>query len=127
MALKITISNKVGFVVKGELNDENGAAQPFDFKLIAKRLDEDEMSATQARLVIEIGKTGNHQSIVELLCGKDDGENGLIVNWSNVKDADGAELAFSQDNLRQLLKVHRAMAGLVWRTYQNEAGAKEKN
>ncbi len=127
MSIKIKVSNKVGFTVKGENSSEDGDAQPFDFKLIARRLDEGEMASTQTNILIQIGKLGNHQPIIDLLCGVADGPSGLISNWSGVKDEDGAELAFTPEHLNQLIKSNRGLAGLIWRTYQNEAGAKEKN
>lgn len=131
MSIKIIVSNKVGFTVKGEVNDENGQSQPFEFKLTARRFDEEEMAITQAALLVGIGKVGNHQPIVNLLCGSDaddtEAKPALITNWSGVKDEDNAELAFNSERLRQLIKANRGLAGLIWRTYQAEAGAKEKN
>lgn len=128
MAIKITVSNKVGFTVKGELNDENGNSQPFDFTLTAHRFTEDAMNETHAKVLVEIGRTGGHKPIADLLCGpEDDPEKALIVNWGGVKDDDGAPIAFSVQRLRDLLHAYRGMAALIWRTYQNDAGAKEKN
>lgn len=120
MAIKITISDKVGFAVKGHINDVDGKEQPFDFVLIAKRLDEDELNAAQALLVVDAAKTGNHAAIHEKLAE-------IVTNWTGVRDDSDASLAYSPDLLRGLLKSHRGLGLLAWRTYIHESGAKEKN
>jgi hypothetical protein len=128
MSINIVVSQKVGFLVKGQFNNEEGDPQDFDFKLIARRMDEEEMASTQKNLFIEIGKVGHHAPVVDLLCGPaDDEEKALITNWQGVKDEGRADVAFSPQRLRALLKSNRGLAGLIWRCYQNEAGAKEKN
>lgn len=120
MAIKITISDKVGFAVKGIINDADGKEQPFDFNLTAKRLDEEALNATQTILVTDAAKTGNHGAITDQLID-------IITNWSGVRDETDAPLPYSADAMRSLLKSHRGLALLVWRTYLSESGAKEKN
>lgn len=120
MAITITVSDKVGFKVKGTLNDADGNSQDFEFGLTAKRLDEDEITALQAELVVQATKEGNHKSLIAKLLG-------LITNWSDVRDEANATIAFTPDAFEQLLRAHRGLALLVWRTYLAEQGAKEKN
>jgi len=120
MSIKISISNHVGFAIKGILSDADGKQQDFDFNLIAKRLDEDELNAAQAGLVIDAAKTGNHIAITNKLVE-------ITTNWSGVRDENDAQLAYSEDAMRALLKTHRGLSLLVWRTYIHESGVKEKN
>lgn len=111
MAIKIIISDKVGIKVKGSIQNEAGAAQPFDFNLVCQRLDADQITL---RL-------------------KDDGERSLVdfmldvtEDWSGVKDADDKPLPFTADNYRALCKIP-GLALLAFRTYLTDVGAKEKN
>ena len=50
----------------------------------------------------------------------------VATGWSGVKDADDKPLAYSEANLRALCKIP-GIAGLAFRTYLAEVGAKEKN
>ncbi len=111
MAIKIVISDTVGFKVKGAINDAAGVPQAFDFNLTASRLDADQI---QAKL-----KTDSEASITDFLAD-------VIEGWSGVRDADDKPLAYSEDNLRALCKIP-GLAGLAFRTYLAEVGAKEKN
>lgn len=120
MAIKITISDKVGFAVKGILNDADGKEQPFDFNLTARRLNEDDLSAAQAALVVEAAKTGSHGAVADKLAE-------IVTNWGGVRDDTDAPMPYSQEALLTLFKSHRGLALLVWRTYLHESGAKEKN
>lgn len=120
MAIKITISNHVGFAVKGTFNDADGKEQPFDFSLTTKRLDEDEMAAAKTLLIADAAKTGNHGAVVDKLVD-------ITTNWAGVRDDDDAPMPYSPEALRALLKSHIGLGLLVWRTYLSESGAKEKN
>lgn len=120
MAIKITVSDKVGFAVKGTLNDADGKEQPFDFSLTAQRLDEDTLSATQSLLIVDAAKTAAHAAVTEKLVE-------IVTNWSGVRDESDAPMPYSPEALRTLLKAHRGLGLLVWRTYLAESGAKEKN
>lgn len=120
MSIKITIADKVGFAVKGSINDADGKEQPFDFTLTAKRLSEDELSAAQKQLVDDAAKTGNHSAIADKLAE-------IVTNWGGVRDDADAPLAYSVPLLQALLKSHRGLGLLIWRTYQAESGAREKN
>lgn len=123
MAIKIIVSDQVGFKVQGSINDAAGTPQPFDFRLVCTRLDADQIK--------DLVKPGNNDSLVEFLAGKKDAEGnqvseGIVKSWSGVQDGAGGALAYSADNLLALLKIS-GMAGLVFRTYMVEVGAKEKN
>ena len=120
MAIKITISNHVGFTVKGTSNDADGKEQPFEFNLTTKRLDEDEMTAVKALLIADAARSGNHSAVIDKLVE-------ITTNWAGVRDDDDAPMPYSADGLRTLLKSHMGLGLLVWRTYLAESGAKEKN
>lgn len=109
MAIKITVSNKVGFKVKGSINNEAGTPEPFEFNLIADRLDTEAIQAV----------TQSEGTLVDFLAS-------IITDWKNVKDEDGAVVPYSEDALRQLCKIP-GVAGVIFSTYFAEAGAKAKN
>lgn len=111
MAIKIIVSDTVGFKVKGTINDAAGTAQPFDFGLTCKRLDADQI---QAKL-----KSDSDASIVDFLTD-------VVTGWSNVRDADDQQILYSDAHLRQLCKIP-GVGTLAFRTYMAEVGAKEKN
>jgi hypothetical protein len=109
MAIKITIAPRAKFRVKGSFNDENGRAEPFDFGLLCRRLDADELRE----------KTAGEVNLIEFMLDVTD-------DWFDVKGAEDKPIAYSPDALRQLLK----QPGLAWTTYRTflaETGAKEKN
>lgn len=120
MAIKIVISNMVGFKVAGVLNDTDGKEQAFEFRLTAKRLGEDGFNAVQNDLVLAAAQTGNHDALADKLVE-------FVSNWSGVRDEEGVEIAYTPDLLRQLLASHRGLGLLIWRTYITETGVKEKN
>lgn len=111
MAIKIIISDTVGFKVKGTINDAAGIAQPFDFGLTCIRLDADQI---QVKL-----KSDSDASVTDFLCD-------VVSGWSGVKDADDKQIAYSEESLRQLCKI-AGVAAVIFRAYLAEVGAKEKN
>lgn len=111
MAIKIIISDTVGFKVKGTINDAAGVPQPFDFSLTCVRLDHDQI---QAKL-----KVDNAESFVEFICS-------VVRGWSGVRDADDKPMEFSEEAYRQLCKIP-GVASMAFYTYLKEVGAKEKN
>lgn len=111
MAIKIVVSDTVGFKVKGTINDASGVPQAFDFGLTCVRLDADQI---QAKL-----KGDTDASIIDFLAD-------IVEGWSNVRDAEDKPLAFTEASLRQLCKIP-GVAPLTFRTYLTEVGAKEKN
>lgn len=120
MAIKIVISNHVKFQVKGKTTDAEGAAVDFDFTLTAKRLDQEALDKLRADLVVASAKAGNHSELAVRVIG-------LITAWDKVHDADGEPLPFNTDNIEALFGAYPGLALLVWRTYQEEVGVKEKN
>lgn len=109
MAIKITVSNKVGFKVKGSINNEAGTPEPFEFSVTAERLDTDAIqSATQSE-----------GTLVDFLAS-------VVTDWKGVKDDDGTPVPYSEDALRQLCKIP-GVAGVMFTAYFSEAGAKAKN
>lgn len=109
MGIKIIISDIVGFKVKGAINDAAGVAQPFDFSLTCTRLDADQLHA----------KIKDDSTLVEFLAD-------VVQGWSGVRDADDKPLPYTEDALRQLCKIP-GVAGVAYRTYCEEVGAKTKN
>lgn len=111
MAIKIVVSNTVGFKVKGSVNDEKGMAQPFHFDLTCVRLNSEQI---QEKL-----KSESEASIIDFMLD-------VVENWVGVRDADDKVLSYSQDNFRQLCLIP-GVARIVFNTYLAEVGAKEKN
>lgn len=112
MAIKIVISDTVGFTVKGAINDASGTAQPFDFKLKCVRLDTDQIKG-------KIEGNDADGSAIDFLAD-------VVEDWSGVRDAEDKPLPYSKDSLRQLCKIP-GIARLAYLGYINEVGAKEKN
>ena len=111
MAIKIIVSDTVGFKVKGSINDAAGTAQPFDFGLTCVRLDNDQI---QAKL-----KDQPEASLVDFMVD-------VIKDWRGVKAENSTVLPYSADAYRQLCKIP-GIAAMAYRTYLGEVGAKEKN
>lgn len=111
MSIKIVVSNTVGFNVKGVINDAAGIPQPFSFKLVCTRLDAEQI---QTRL-----KADSESTILDFLTD-------VIEDWSGVRDAEDKSIPYSTDALRQLCAIP-GVAGVAFRTYVAEVGAKEKN
>lgn len=112
MAIKIVVTPRVKFKVRGTIKDDAGTDQPFDFSLTCKRLDTD---AWQAKLR-ERGDASVSEFMLE-----------VVEDWAGVKDADDRPLAWSEDAWRDLCRQVPGVAMLSYRTYLVEAGAKEKN
>lgn len=111
MAIKIIVSDTVGFKVKGTINDAAGMAQAFDFGLTCTRLDSDQI---QAKL-----KGDSDSSFCDFMLD-------VITGWTGVRDADDKPMPYTEDDYRRLCKIS-GVAALAFRTYMVEVGAKEKN
>ena len=111
MAIKILVSNRVKFKVKGTIKDEAGADQPFDFSITCSRLNADQI---QAKLRDE-----SEASVTDFMVD-------VVEDWSGVKDVEDKPLSFDEPNLRDLCRIP-GLAALAFRTYLVEVGAKEKN
>lgn len=111
MAIKIVISDTVGFKVKGTINDAAGKPQPFDFGLTCARLDAEQITAKL--------QGDSDSSITDFLVD-------VVEDWQGVRDAADNQLPYTADALRQLCRIP-GVASLAFRTYLAEVGAKEKN
>jgi hypothetical protein len=111
MSIKIVVSPRVKFKVRGTIKDEAGVDQPFDFWLTCRRLDTDAMQDKM--------RERGDASITEFMLE-------VIEDWAGVKDADDKPLQWSEDAWRALCR-QPGVAMLSYRTYLTEAGAKEKN
>lgn len=110
MAIKIVVSPTLKFKVRGTIKDEAGVDQPFDFHLIARRLDADQIQSK-----LREGET----SVVDFMVD-------VIDDWAGVKDADDRALPYSEAAYRELAKIP-GVAQVAFRSYLTESGAKEKN
>lgn len=111
MSFKLVISDKLKFKVRGTMKDDNGTDQPFDFAILAQRLDADTI---RARL-----KDDAEASLADFL-------GHIIEDWQGIKDADDKPLAYTPAALAAVCKVP-GMAALIFQTYFAEVGAKAKN
>lgn len=109
MAIRIVVSNRVGFKVKGSINNESGNAEPFEFSLVADRLDADALQEA----------TRGDRTQPEFM-------ESVVVDWQGVKDEEGAPVPFSLDALRQLCKIP-GLAAVMFFAYLAEVGARAKN
>ena len=122
MAIKITISDKVGFKVKGIFNDADGAEQEFEFTVIAKRFPEDEINQIQKDLMLETAKTGNHAGVTQCLSER------IITNWgADVRDETDAPMPYTPSAFAQLCQSYKGLNVHIWQTYIANVGAKSKN
>ena len=112
MAIRIIVSNLVGFKVKGSINDASGIAQPFDFGLTCVRLSLDEIQS-------KLREDGESATVTDFMVS-------IVRDWSGVKEEDGQTVPYSEGALRALCNIS-GIAMLVYRAYMNEVGAKEKN
>lgn len=111
MAIKITVSDRVGIKVKGTIKTETGSDQPFDFNLTCQRLDADQITA---RLKDETDKT-----LTDFMVD-------VIEDWSGVRGDDDKPLPYTADSYRALCRIP-GVATLAFRAYMTDVGAKEKN
>lgn len=109
MAITITVSNTVTVAVKGTINDAAGIAQPFSFKLVCARLEQEQITA----------KLKSDDSLIEFMVDQ-------IEDWSGVKDAEGKTVPYSEAAYRQLCKI-TGVALVSFQCYMAEVGAKAKN
>ncbi len=122
MAIKITISDKVGFKVKGAFNDADGTEQEYEFSLTANRLTEDEINKIQHELVADAAKTGNHTAVVGCLTDR------IITNWgAQVRDETDAPMPYTPAAFATLCQAYKGLGLQVWQAYLANVGAKAKN
>lgn len=109
MAIKIVVSNAVGFTVKGVINDAAGIPQPFSFKLTCVRMDAEQI---QARL-----RADSEGTLVDFLAS-------VIQDWSGVRDDEDKSLPYSREALNELCTIP-GVAAVAFRAYIAEVGAKD--
>jgi len=107
MAIKIVVSDIVGFKVKVSINDAAGNAQAFTFGLKCKRLTSEELQELNGIVYADFMA-------------------GVILDWSDVQDAQDKPLPYSESAWRELCKIP-GLGAVAFRTYLGEVGAKEKN
>jgi len=112
VAIKIVVSNKVGFKVKGTINDAAGVAQPFDFGLTCKRLD-------NAAIDAKLGGDFSEPAVLGFMLD-------VIEGWSGVRDDDDKPVAYTEDAFRDLCKIPGVLY-LAFKSYREESGVKAKN
>lgn len=110
MAFKLVERNTVPVTVKGKIADENGKTEIFDFTLICKRMGAD---ALQDALKTE------DRNIKSFMAD-------VVEGWKGVLNQDGVNVAFNEEALDQLLDVP-GIAGIAFKTYLEEQGARAKN
>lgn len=111
MGIKIVISDKLKFKVKGTIKNEEGVDQPFDFGLTCRRLDSDGIKTKLS--------DNSETSVIDFMLE-------VIEDWQGVRDAEDKPLAFSEAAWRELCKIP-GVGVVAFRTYLSEVGAKEKN
>lgn len=110
MGIRITVSDHVAFKVDGHITQDDGSAAAFQFTLHARRL---LAGALKAQLDDEALLVPDFVASV-------------ATGWKGVLDDDGKEIPFSPDALRRLLDIP-GVAGLVFKRYLEEIGARAKN
>jgi len=120
MSIKIIISNKVTFPVKGVTNDADGAEQEFDFTLTAHRKGDKDLQEIQKALLEESGKPGAEALVINKL-------SELITNWSGVRDESDASMAYDAAAFERLCTSYKNLSVMIWHAYNLHVGARAKN
>lgn len=110
MVFKLIERNTVAVPVKGEIADESGKTERFDFSLLCRRLGADALSEQLK---------DSERSIKAFMLDVTEG-------WRNVADADGNPVPFSESHLDELLETP-GMAQLAFQCYLKEQAVKAKN
>jgi len=111
MAIKIVVSATVVVPIKGVTlsDDGSGREEPFDFSLVCKRIDEDQIKAMQDNEVLMRDAVLEH-----------------TVDWKAVLDEGNQPVPFSRDSLKQLLTTRVALSALAFQKLVLACGAKGK-
>jgi hypothetical protein len=111
MAFKLMMRNSVVVPLKGELKDDNGKPERFEFALVCRRMGADELRETL--------KDGQRTMKAVML--------DVTEGWRNVLDADGqTPVPFATEPLDQLLDTP-GLAQLAFEAYLKEQAAHAKN
>lgn len=115
MAIKIVVSDKVKFPVKGNIKNEQGVDEAFSFFLVCRRLPQSEFE----KRIADGRESESGNSYTNFLVDVAEG-------WEGVKDAAGQPVPFTEDNLRALCDIP-GVAGITYFAYLHEGGARAKN
>lgn len=110
MALKLVTRNKLRVPVKGSLKDEDGNTVKFNFVLLCKRLNQEQIDS-----VIK----DHDQPVREFL-------ESVTNGWEDVLAEDNQPLDFNKDNLATVL-AEAGMPTVCFHAYLKEVGATAKN
>lgn len=111
MAIKITVSNRVKFKVKGTIKDEQGVNQPFDFWLTCLRRNADEVK--------DLLENASQQTVSDFMAS-------VVEGWEGVRGEDGGAIEYSEARLRELFQIP-GIAVMTFTTYFEETSARAKN
>lgn len=112
MGIQINVGKVVGFKVAGTYQDEKGIKQPFDFKLICDRLDDEEYEA-------KVKASSDDNTVVDFMLD-------VIRDWDDVRDDNKKKLDYSPEAYRTLCKLP-GVGRLAFDAFRYERGAKPKN
>jgi len=110
MSIKIQVSDRVTFRVRGQITDDAGVNQPFDFGLTARRLNVKQLEARMR---------ADDQTVDEFIAD-------IVEDWSAVRDAEDKEVPFSREALAKLLEIP-GLSRLILQTFAEESSARAKN
>ena len=111
MTIKITVADRVQFSVRGTMAGETGAQEAFDFRLTAKRLNEEGLQAALSQA---------DRNVIDFLCD-------VVTGWKGVLDDQGNDVPYSPEALRQLCGNCLGIGPLAFEAYLDSVKAKAKN
>lgn len=110
--IEFQVDDKVTFSVQGKYTAADGTIKPFDFRLIARRLGEEEIRDKQAR--------NGDQSQTDFVTE-------VAQDWDGVRAAGGEPVPFTKEGLYRLLNSRAGLGRLAFIAYMAAISAKEKN
>lgn len=119
MPIIITVSPTVRFKVEGVETSEDGTPVPFDFSLTADRLAQSTDVAAMRAEANRLEAAGSATPITDVMLTK-------LKGWAGPKTAEGVDVPFSTDAVRQLLN-RPGIAALAYNAYVEAVGARAKN
>lgn len=116
MPYSINLPARVRFPVEGTFTDETGRRQPFKFWLLADRLATSDDVRAQEDAAKTAEAAGSTTPITDVLLPR-------LHDWSDVVDADNAEVPFTSDACRGMLN-QSGVAALVHHALVFHSGAR---
>jgi hypothetical protein len=98
--------------VRCTYKDESGTDKSLNFSLVCQRMTQSEISAKLRESVDE--------PILDVL-------SEIVQEWDGLRDVERKPVPYSEAALRSVCEQLPGLAGVMWRTYLTEVGAKEKN